>query len=285
VRGTAVNQGRSGNIAALDINGSCCGDGNVRVRNPGAFSGGQNPIPNSVITQNDINSASNNLINSIKPSAQSALQQQVKANEAAVSGTLNCTTNVTANHRPGDQAKSVTVTGTATCSEEVYDQKAALAIAVNALEAEAARSPGPAYVLDGNVVTGVTSATVIDTKHTVSLVILAQGIWVYNFTDTILTGIKNQIAKQPQSVAQSDLNKTAGVMSATISISSGTTMPDGADITINVVKIPGLSGTPTPGTGSPTPTGSTPTITPAITPTTGLGTGATVTPTSVLGGS
>jgi hypothetical protein len=119
----------------------------------------------------------------------------------------------------------------------------------------------------------------------VSLVILAQGIWVYNFTDTILTGIKNQIAKQPQSVAQSDLNKTAGVMGATISISSGTTMPDAADITINVVKIPGLSGTPTPGTGSPTPTGSTPTITPAITPTTGLGTGATVTPTSVLGGS
>lgn len=282
VRGTAVNPGVAGDIPIFDIAYSCCGSSSILVRNTTAFSGGQNPVPNSVITQKDINTASNNLITTLKPSAQAALQKLVQANEAVVNGSLNCTTNVTANHRVGDQAKSVTVTGTATCTEEVYDQKGALTLAANALKAEAAKNPGAGYALVGNVVTSITSATVIDKKHTVSLVILAQGVWVYQFTSAILTNIKNKIAKQPESTAQADLNGTTGVKSATISISSGTTMPDAADITINVVQIPGLSGSPTP-TPSTTPSGTTPT--PGVTPTSGLGTGATVTPTVNLGGS
>jgi hypothetical protein len=203
-----------------------------------------------------------------------------------VSNSPKCAANnPTPNHRVGDQAKSVTVTGTATCTEEVYDQKAALGIVTTALQAEAAKSPGAGYGLVGTVVTSVTSATVVDTKNTVSLVIAAQGVWVYQFTDAILSGIKTKLAKESQSAAQADLKKTPGVLSAIISISSGTTMPDAANITINVVKIPGLSGSPTPGSGSPTttPSGATPTGSPAITPTTGLG-GQPPTPT-VLGGS
>jgi hypothetical protein len=284
VTGTAVNPGARGNIGAFDISGSCCGNNNIIVKDPFGFSGGRDPVPNSVITQNDINTASNNLITTLKPSAQAALQQKIQPNEQAVNGSLNCTSNVTANHRVGDQAKSVTVTGTATCTEEVYDQKGALALAANALKAEAAKNPGASYALVGNVVTSITSATVINKQGTVSLVILAQGIWVYQFTSTILNNIKNKIAKEPESTAQSDLNGTTGVKSATISISSGNTMPDAANITINVVQIPGLSGSPTP-TPSTTPSGTTPTSAPGLTPTNGLGNGATVTPTANLGGS
>ena len=160
-----------------------------------------------------------------------------------------------------------------------------------ALTAEAATTPGTAYKLVGNVVATVTSATVVDTKHTVSLVILAQGEWVYDFTMSILDGIKNKIAKESQSAALADLNKTPGVLSATIRISSGSTMPDAGNITIKLVMIPGVSGSPTPGTGSPTttpgsPTSSTtPTSSPAITPTVGLGSGTQATPTFTPGGS
>jgi hypothetical protein len=286
IQGIAVNQGIGGNIPARDIDGQCCGNSNIHVQN-GPFSGGQDPVPNSVITQNDINSASNNLISSLKPSAQNALQQKIQANEQVVSGSLKCTSNVTPNHRVGDQAKSVTVAGTVTCTEEAYDQKGALDIATTALKAEAAKNPGAGYALVGNVVTSITSATVVDAKNTVSLVILAQGQWVYHFTDTILNGIKNKLAKESQSAAQADLKKTTGVLSATISLSSGTTMPDAANITIKVLPIAGLTGSPSPGSGSPTttPSGMTPTSTPAITPTTGLGSGSSVTPTATLGGS
>jgi len=208
------------------------------------------------------------------------------AGEQVVSNQPKCAANnPIANHRVGDQAKSVTVTGTVTCTEEAYDQKGALDIATTALKAEAAKSPGAGYALAGNVATSITSATVVDAKNTVSLGALAQGQWVYHFTDTALTGIKNKLAKEPESTAQSDLNKTPGVLSATISLSSGTTMPDAADITIKVLPIAGLTGSPTPGSGSPTttPSGATPTGSPAITPTTGLG-GQPPTPT-VLGGS
>lgn len=277
--GTAINVGASGNIVAYDINDFCCGNKNIFVKNPTAFQGGQNPLLNSVITQNDINSASNNLISTLKPSAQKALQQKIQANEQVV-GAIKCTSNVTADHRVGDQAKSVAVTGTVTCTQEAYDRKAALDIAANALKAEAAKNPGAGYALVGIVATSITSATIVDVKNTVSLVIKAQGEWVYQFTDATLAGIKNKIARVSQSAAQADLLKTPGVLSANISISSGTTMPDAANITIKVVNIPGVSGSPAPGT--PTP-GTTPTSSPAITPTAGLG-GQPPTPT-VLGGS
>ncbi|HEU0003002.1 MAG TPA: hypothetical protein VFQ36_18970, partial [Ktedonobacteraceae bacterium] len=285
VQGTAVNQGRNGDIPALDINGSCCNDSNIRVRND-TFGGGRDPVPNSIITQNDITSATNKLISSLTPAAQTSLQQQVRAGEQVVNKSLQCKPNtITADHNVGDQAKSVTVKGTVTCTEEVYDQKAALDVATTALKAEAAKNPGAGYALVGNVVTNVTSATVVNAK-TISLEVAAQGVWVYQFTDAILNSIKNKIAKEPESKALADVQQTPGVKSAEIKISSGTTMPDAANITINVVKIPGASGSPTPGSGSPTPTSSTtPASTPAITPTSGLGGGPPTTPTVVLGGS
>ncbi|HLX57605.1 MAG TPA: hypothetical protein VKR83_11310 [Ktedonobacteraceae bacterium] len=281
--GTAVNIGTSGNIRAFDINGACCGSSNIRVRNLAAFAGGQNSVPNSVITQNDINSASNNLISSLKPSAQAALQKKVLSNEQVVNNTLNCTANVTANHRPGDQAKSVIVTGTATCTEEVFDKTAALAIAADALKAEAAKNPGAGYALVGNVVAGVTQATVISSGHTVSLVVAAQGEWVFQFSPALQQQLKDSIANRSESDAQKYLQAVVGVSSVAISISSGNTMPAAANITLVIKAIPGVSGTSTPTPTSPT-VGATPTGAPPVTPTTGLG-GAQTTPTPVLGGS
>ena len=198
-------------------------------------------------------------------------------------GTPACTPQVNSSQQAGDHAPHVTVRVSFNCTGEVYDQHAAFALAAKLLTAQAVSNPGAGYALVGNVVTSITSATVINKQNTVSLVILAQGVWVYQFTDAIKTSLKNKLAKEPQSKAQADVNGTPGVMSATISISSGNTMPDAADITITIVQIPGLSGSPTPTTTPPT--GTTPTSTPAITPTPGLGTGATVTPSPNLGGS
>ncbi|MGH2481638.1 MAG: hypothetical protein ACRDHW_18450, partial [Ktedonobacteraceae bacterium] len=220
ILGTAVNQGTRGNIQYADISGSCCGISGLLVRNTSAFSGGRDPLPNSIITQNDITSATNKLISSLTPAAQTALQQQVRAGEQVVNKSLQCKpNNITSDHNAGDQTKSVTVKGTVTCTEEVYDQKGALDVATTALKAEAAKNPGAGYALVGNVVTSVTSATVIDAKNTVSLVIAAQGVWVYQFTDTILTAIKNKIAKEPENTALADVQKATGVKSAEIKIS------------------------------------------------------------------
>lgn len=253
VVGVAVNQGASGNIPAFDISGNCCG-GNIVVKNPSAFFGGTNPQPNSVITQNDINSATNTLIAQVRPEAQSQLKGQVRANEDVVPDSLNCTANVKANHAVGDVAPTVTVSGTATCSEEVYDRAAAQGLATAALQAAAAKDPGPGYApVNNDIVTGVIAATVIDSKHTVSLQVRAEGVWVYQFSDQLKQRLAEAIANKSKSDAQAFLQATQGVSAVSISISSGDTLPAANDITIIIKAVPGPSGTPTLIPSSPTP--------------------------------
>src|SRR5438270_3020455 len=239
VLGTAVPVGARGNIPAFDISGTCCGSSTILVRNPAPFSGGRDPIPNSVITQNDIQKATTMLISSLKPAAQAQLQSQVKKNEQVVPNSLNCTSNVTANHRVGDVAKSVTVTGTVTCTEEVYDQQAAFALVNSALMAEAAKDPGPGYVLVGTIVTGLAQAPGVDGKQTVSVIIHAAGVWAYQFTDTIKSQLAKAIANKPKDQALMYLQAVAGVSAVKIDITSGNILPDAGHITITINPVPG----------------------------------------------
>ena len=266
VLGTAVDVGVRGNIKAFDIAGAYCCGGSILVRNPAAFSGGQDPIPHSVVTQNDINTASNMLIASLKPKAQAQLQSQVKKNEQVVANSLHCTPHVSANHNPGDHATSVTVTGTVTCTEEAYDHQAALGQVSNLLMAQAAKDPGAGYALVGTIVITLPQPPTVDSKQTVTLVFHAVGVWAYQFTDAIKAQLAKAIANQTKEKALAYLQAVAGVSS--VSISSGTTLPDAAHIMFVINPVPGATGTPT--SGSPTP-GSTPTSAPPLTPTSGLG--------------
>src|SRR5262249_52805051 len=106
--GFAVNAGSAGNIGALDISGNCCTSG-ITVKN-GAFSGGQNAQPNSVVLQSDINGAADALTASLTPTTQADLQKQVKSNEQVVSGTLKAANSPsTANNAAAAHAPNVTV--------------------------------------------------------------------------------------------------------------------------------------------------------------------------------
>ncbi len=272
ITGFAVNIGSAGNIRALDIVGSCCAAG-ITVKNTGAFTGGQNPQPNSIVQQSDINGAADALATSLTPGTQSDLQKQVKPNEQVVPGTFKCNKSTfNANHKAGDRAPNVTVTVAVTCTEEVYDQQAALTMAANLLKAQASKDPGSAYALTGNVVTEVTKATVLDAKGTVSLLVSAQGVWVYQFSEAVKQDFANHIANKSEQDAKTYLLGQPGISDVKIVISSGTTLPDASHITIEIVAIPGATGTPTVAPGSPTvaPTGAaTPPLMP--TPTQGLG--------------
>jgi len=267
VTGFAVNVGASGNIGALDISGICCAAG-ITVKN-GAFGGGQDAEPNSVVQQSDINGAANALVGSLTPATQSALQKQVKANEQPVANTFQCNKSTfNANHKAGDHAKTVTVTVAVTCKEEVYDEQGALMLAADLLKMAASKDPGPAYALTGNIVTGVTKATVVDTNGTVSLLVRAEGVWVYVFTDAAKKDLANHIANMKKQDAIKYLTGQPGVSSVQIEISSGDTLPDAAHITINIKPVPGATGAPTVTPPTVVPTGAaTPPATPPITPT------------------
>ena len=264
--GMALNPGTAGNIRALDIYGSCCGG--LLVRNPSAFSGGQNAVPNTVIQQSDIDGATTALVNALKPGAQKGIDGQVRPGEQALPSTLSCKPNVTADHRAGDIANSVTVKGSVTCTEEVYDAKAATALATSLLQTEAKTDPGTHYALVGSVIAGVTQATPIDAHNTVSLLVHAEGVWVYQFSEAEKTLLKNAIANKKKSDAQTYLQLQPGVSSVSIAF-NGDVLPGADQITIVIKSVPGASGSPTVTTGSPTVVPGTPTAAP--TSTNGLG--------------
>ena len=268
VQGFAVDMGAAGNIGALDINGPCCVKAGITVKN-GVFSGGQNPQANAVVEQVDIDAATNQVVAQLKPGVLKDLQKQVQPNEAVVPNTLQCPskTNLTRDHNAGTHAGSVTVSGTITCTEEVYDQQAALTMAANLLTAEALKDFGPNFALTGNIVKGVTQVTQ-GSGGNVNVEVSAEGVWVYNQFDT--AKLKKDIAGMSKQDAINTLLKQPGVSSVAIVISNGsTTLPDAAHITIEINSVPGATGTPTITPGSPTVV-PTPT-TPPITPTQGLG--------------
>ena len=272
VPGFALNVGSAGNIDALQINGSCCAAG-ITVRNY-AFSGGQDPQPNSVVQQSDINGAASALTASLTPGTEAALQKEVHSNEQVVSNTLRCTSAVSANHAAGDHAPNVTVIVSVTCKEEVYDQQAALTMAANLLAKQASTDLGQNYALTGNIVAEVTKVTVVDTKGTLTILVKAEGVWVYQFSETVLQGYINHIAKMNNQDAINYLSSQPGVNAVKINNPNGNTLPDAGNIKIVLVAIPGAIGSPIPTGPTVGPTGVVkPPVTPSPTATQGLGGG------------
>jgi len=232
----------------------------------GDFGGGHNPQPNSVVQQSDINGAASALTASLTPGTQAALQKQVRPNEQVVPNTLRCTSAVSANHAAGDHAPNVTVIVSVTCKEEVYDQQAALTLGANLLAKQASTDLGPNYALTGNIVARVTRVTVVDTKGTLSILVRAEGVWVYQFSNTVLQGFANHIANMSNQNAINYLMSQPGVKAVKIDNPNGDTLPDAAHIKFVIVAIPGATGSPTPGTGTVTPVGPTVVPTGAVTP-------------------
>jgi hypothetical protein len=236
--GFAGNVGTSGNIPAFDINGTNFIPG-VLVRNEAAFSGGQDPQSNAVVQQSDIDGAAGELQASLTTGTQAALQSQVQPGEQVVPNTPACQKSTfTANHAAGDHVPIVTVTVALTCTEEVYDQHAALAMAQNLLAQKAVNELGPNYMLAGSINSPITQATLIDNQGDVSLNVLAQGLWVYTFNAADQQSIKQHLANMSQQNALQYLTTQPGVSSAQVELSSGNTLPaDPANITIIIKSV------------------------------------------------
>jgi VCBS repeat-containing protein len=209
------------------------------VFNNGAFTGGTDPQPYTIVAQSDIDNA----VNSInQPDAQQTLQGEIHPNERLVA-TPSCKSHVQSNHKAGDQATSVTVTVSYTCTGEVYDQDGVLAAAAQWLKDDAARSPGAGYVLIGKVKTTSIQAQIVDANQgTVSISINAEGIWVFQFNNDQKAQLAHLLAGKSKSDAQVLLQNQQGVKQFDIQFSgNGTLFPnDPGQITIVVRNVTGL---------------------------------------------
>jgi hypothetical protein len=268
VPATAITGGSMGNIRYHDFSlMQCCGSGSVFVTSS-AFSGGQDPQHYTAVQQSDIDGASTPLKQPLMQSAQSTLNGMKHTNEQFVAKPI-CTTKVVTDHNVGDRASSVTVTVSATCAGEVYDQVGGQTIAANLLKNKALQDLNSNYSLVGNIVTSITQTTT-DRQGNLSLFVKAEGIWVYQFSDAQ----KTQLAKDIKGLKKNDaitlLEKQPGVGQVgkiDITGNNGTTLPtDYTQISIVVQNVPGVQGTGTPTSnpgGSVTPT--TPSVTPPLT--------------------
>jgi hypothetical protein len=287
VAARAVNDGVNGNISAFDFNNVPCCTSGVTVQNTSAFSGGQDAYSYAFVEQNDIDGVVNPLQASLTQTAQTSLKAQFHPGEQFVSSP-QCMPGITSDHQAADRATSVTVSVAVTCTGEVYDHQAAQSMAANLLRQEAARDLGPGYALVGNLLTDMMEVSVTDVKKgTLSLMVEAEGVWVYQFSAAQKQAIAKLLSGKSKQNAQTLLLKQKGVTTAVIQFSSGdeNTFPsDPAQIIVVVQNVAGLrapaSPTTTPGSPTVSNTPTTP-VTPTISGTPTLS--GTPMPTSVGG--
>jgi VCBS repeat-containing protein len=238
----AVNAGSSGNIPANDLNAvACCGAPTVLVSNLAPFAGGMDAQPFSYVEQSDIDGTAATLATSLTAKTQADLVKQIQPGEQ-LAASPRCVPLITSDQAAGDKVDTVTVSASVYCTGEVFDQRGAYGLAENLLTTDPALHPGTAYAPVGHIVTKIQQAAV-NAQNVITLTVLAEGVWVYQFTATQLNALRRLVVGKTQQDAQSVLLKQSGVHQTSIQLSglNGSTLPsDPKQIEVYVLNVPGM---------------------------------------------
>jgi hypothetical protein len=220
-----VNNGNAGFYSCTN-----CPNGNVKgyeIENDVAFSGGQNSQTVTTVQQSDIDNTTHTLEAANSPEPQQIFRAQIHANEQLLNA-AQCKPNVSSNRAAGEQAPSVTVTITFTCTGEVYGQSAALALAQKLLANQAKDSFGPRWTLQGSIAATITRAVLSNAgRGTITLTANTSGTWVADFDDPYLQAPAASIAGKTRQEVQAILSANKDISGANIQIpaSNGDTLP------------------------------------------------------------
>jgi hypothetical protein len=236
----ATTTGTAGNLDQGMINKNCCVVGNFITVTNAAFAGGLDPQNYTFVKQADVNAAATPLESTATQQASALFTQQLKPNEHFV-GDPTCTSNVqfdpaTVGDR-GTNIPSTAITVTAKCTGVVYDQGGVQAIAKDRLQKKVDIDPGQGYLLVGNIATKILISKV--NTDSISLVVDARGIWVYQFDSAKEQALAQQLVSKNVTDAQTFLNSQHGINNAKI-VSKGDTLPtDPTQISFVTQKVPG----------------------------------------------
>jgi len=218
ILGHVATPGPTGNIRAGDLYGPCCRL-NVFVTN-GVFHGGQDARTYQSVTPQDINAVVSSVKASLDQSVQAALQTQVQPSETLVTP-LSCTSNVTPDHQPGEEATQVHITMNAACTGITYNTQALTTLVTQRAIQDAEKRLGTGYTTTG---VRITQARTIN--H--GLEITSVSLWAYLFTQEQQSSIKATIAGTNKDKATATLLRMAGVQSVAITLKNSTTLPSDA---------------------------------------------------------
>jgi len=230
----AVLAGSRGNIAAYDINQACCGN-SVLAKNTQAFTGGASARDFLVVTRTDMNNAVTSLLIPLSQSEDAALQAQLHTGEALI--TPSCTPSVSSNHKPGDEAKHVSVTVSVTCEGFAYVAQKVYANATQMITKKALQRLGTGYTVLGNISASVIHATITDQAGGIAtLTVKLDATYIYQITPGEKQQLVNMIAGKSKSSALHILVSMPGIQAASIHCTGGDILPQNpSHITISIL--------------------------------------------------
>jgi hypothetical protein len=235
VHAHTVRLGPTGNIAAGDIDVLCCANGIV-AKNQQPFSGGQEARSYTAVVQQDIDSASAPLITTLTRQAQADLQAQARPGERLTQA--RCSPHVLADPAVGQESTQSTVTVWVSCNSAAYNQQQIDSLAATLLQQQVSAALGTHYALSGRIATGDAQLPLSNAQGILSLLVPAQGLWVYQLDQQALHDALKQLVGKPQRTAQAQISSLPGVLQVTIQIAGGDghTLPTAFDqITVIVV--------------------------------------------------
>jgi hypothetical protein len=170
----AVQKGASGNIGAYAISGSCCAS-SVIVKNLAPFRHGQDARDFPYVTKGDIQGVVSQLTPLLLQSERAAFSSQLTAQEAGLPP--SCTPSTTANHAPDDEAATVSVTVSETCSALAYDRQELESRGIRILTSTRPSSSLIHFQRVGEIHLAIVSQTISGERAL--LTVRLSGTWVY----------------------------------------------------------------------------------------------------------
>mgnify|MGYP001217602449 CR=1 FL=1 len=191
----ALYPGSQGNIAAFDINIALSNV--LKVRNEAPFTNGRDARTCRAVAAQDITALTNTVNDALTHAVTTAFTLQ--PGEEAIP--TNCHVSTSTTHQIGEEAQSVTLTASKTCSAVAYNQDELIKAATAAFMKT---RPATTYHIVGGVQTRVTSVT--------PLTLALSGKWVYTFSQGYLEFLAQEIQGDSPAKARAYLLK-AGVIS------------------------------------------------------------------------
>ncbi len=210
----ALYAGGRGNIAAYDINQACCATA-IKAVNTASFYWGADERNFQTVSHADIHTIATLLKTHLSQGLTSALQKQLKNGEVLLAPT--CTPIVRSDHQPEDEAATVKVTVSETCSSAAYSTSALQKDATLLLTSQAFQKLGAGYSLTGNVQVVVKQATITGTH--IHLVVSSQGTWIYKLSTKAQEHIRQRIAGKTTHEALQLIASLPGIETAAIKAS------------------------------------------------------------------
>ena len=222
VTAQAQQIGGRGNIQAGDINTTIALAVFVKS-NP--FHGGQDARDFLLVTKADRDRAASSLQARVTTSMSAALQGQLLPGQ--VLHPLLCSPAITADHAIGEEATSLKVAVSETCTAVAYDEQQLQTRATQLLTMQAARTFGVGYLLAGKVQISVSKAAASRTSPQVVLTFTCAGTFAYTLTAQAQQHLKTLLAGQPRLSALRWLRQQPGIQTASISgVSDNQPLPD-----------------------------------------------------------